>query len=69
MNNQLVLPLFKRHSTKAWVYIDNCNNVTTWADYFTSESLTCKRSADKQRKYVADPRYCYYSQAYVLTAG
>lgn len=54
MNNQLVLPLFKRHSTKAWVYIDNCNNVTTWADYFTSESLTCKRSADKQRKYVAD---------------
>lgn len=69
MNNQLVLPLFKRHSTKAWVYIDNCNNVTTWADYFTSESLTCKRSADKQRKYVADSRWKHYSQAYVLTAG
>jgi len=53
MDNQLVLPLFKRHSTKPWVYIDECNNVTTWADYFTSGSLTCERSADKQRKYVA----------------
>ena len=54
MNNQLVLPFEQTFCTKGWVYIDGCNNVTTWADYFTSESLTCKRSADAQRKYVAD---------------
>jgi|ETNvirenome_6_30_1030629.scaffolds.fasta_scaffold352748_1 hypothetical protein len=50
MNNQLVLPFEQRFSTKDWVYIDGCNNVTTWADYFTSGSLTCKRSADAHRK-------------------
>ena len=66
MNNQLVLPFEQRFSTKDWVYIDNCNNVTTWADYFTSGSLTCKRSADAQRKYVVSYSYCNLNSRRVI---
>ncbi len=57
-NTQVVLPDFRRCSTKAWVNWDECNNCTTWADHFTSGSLTCKRSADAHRKLVSELDMC-----------